>query len=133
MKLVLDEMWSPAIATELRRRGCDVVAAKEAAQSHYQHLTDTEFFHLAQAEGRIVLTDNIKDFEPIVRGYELRGEVYAGVIYTTRSQFDRSDPRIIGLMVRALEQLLASSAEDQLSNRRHFLQRLRPRTRGGGR
>lgn len=32
MKLVLDEMWSPAIAIELRKRGHDVIGAQEPAQ-----------------------------------------------------------------------------------------------------
>jgi len=56
VKLLLDEMWPPIIAAELRRRGHEVIAVAERAELHGQ--PDEVVFAAAQAEGRTLLTEN---------------------------------------------------------------------------
>lgn len=70
------------------------------------------------------MTDNIDDFEAPIVKCEQAGAAHHGVVYCTYSTFDRSDPRIVGRMVGALDALLRSqSAETEPFNRRHWLQR----------
>ena len=63
MRLLLDEMLSPAIARELRARGHDVEPV--AGNPHRQALSDSDVLALAQAEHRAIVTDNLRDFRPL--------------------------------------------------------------------
>ena len=63
MKLLLDEMLSPAIARELRSRGHDVQAI--AGHPEHEALSDPEVLALARAEHRAVVTNNLRDFRPL--------------------------------------------------------------------
>lgn len=62
--LVLDEMFSPAIATALRDLGHDVVAVAERAD--LRSMTDDDLFTWSAANHRWLLTENVKDFRPIM-------------------------------------------------------------------
>ena len=62
MKLLLDEMLSPAIARELRSRGHDVEAV--AGDPDREALSDPEVLALARAEHRALVTNNLRDFRP---------------------------------------------------------------------
>ena len=63
MKLLLDEMLSPAIARELRSRGHDVEPV--AGHPDREALSDPEVLALARAEHRAVVTNNLRDFRPL--------------------------------------------------------------------
>lgn len=63
MKLLLDEMLSPAIARELRARGHDAEAV--AGQPDRIALSDPDVLALARAEHRAVVTNNLRDFRPL--------------------------------------------------------------------
>jgi hypothetical protein len=63
VKLLLDEMLSPAIARELRSRGHDVTAV--AGNPDREALSDPEVLALARAEQRAVVTNNLRDFRPL--------------------------------------------------------------------
>ncbi len=63
MKLLLDEMLSPAIARELRSRGHDVEAV--AGDPDREALSDPEVLALARAEHRAPVTNNLRDFRPL--------------------------------------------------------------------
>lgn len=108
MKLVLNEMWSSEIARQLRLRGFDVVAATELPR-RYRSVPDHEFFRRAQDDERAVVTDNIRDFMMIVAEQASRAEPHCGVVFAARPAYDRADPRIVGKITRALEELLASN------------------------
>jgi predicted nuclease of predicted toxin-antitoxin system len=62
VKLLLDEMLSPAIARELRSRGHDV----ESITGHpdREARSDPEVLTLARAEHRAIVTNNLRDFRP---------------------------------------------------------------------
>lgn len=123
MRLLLDEMWTPRIAVELRRRGLDVIAIGEPAQAErYAGVADDLVFARAQEDGRTIVTDNIADFEIARREWERRGGAHHGVIYALNPPFNRHrSDRVIGQMVRALTHLLSQSVSDEPFNSAHFL------------
>ncbi|HEX2317957.1 MAG TPA: DUF5615 family PIN-like protein [Streptosporangiaceae bacterium] len=63
MKLLLDEMLSPAIARELCSRGYDVESV--AGHPGRESMSDAEVLALARAEHRAVVTTNVRDFRPL--------------------------------------------------------------------
>jgi Domain of unknown function (DUF5615) len=105
VKLVLNEMWSAEIARQLRGRGFDVVAAAEAPR-RYRGISDDEFFRRAQEDGRTVVTDNVRDFMPIVADRAGRGEPHCGVVFALRPTFDRARPGVVGAMTTAFDAFL---------------------------
>lgn len=47
MRLLLDEMWTPTIALELRKLGFDVIAISEPAHAgRYAGISDDESLHV---------------------------------------------------------------------------------------
>jgi len=123
MKLLLDEMWIPVIAIELRERGFDAVAINEPPHaSRFGGMADDEIFARAQEDGRTIVTDNVADYEKARRLWESRGLAHHGVIYALDPPFNRHrGDAVIGLMVRALERFLASSSEAEPFGGVHFL------------
>jgi predicted nuclease of predicted toxin-antitoxin system len=63
VKLLLDEMLTPAIARELRARGHDVEAV--AGHPDREALSDPEVMAIARAEHRAVVTNNLRDYRPL--------------------------------------------------------------------
>ena len=63
MRLLLDEMLSPAIARELRSHGHDVEAV--AGNPEHEALSDPDVLALARAQHRAVVTNNLRDFRPL--------------------------------------------------------------------
>ena len=63
MKALLDEHLSPQIAELLRGAGYDVLAV--ADRHDLVACSDRVVFEAATAEGRAVVTNNIKDFRPL--------------------------------------------------------------------
>jgi hypothetical protein len=68
VRLLLDEMLSPAIAGELRARGYDVEAIKEHADRSeigQRAYDDPQVLDLARLERRAIVTDNLVDMRPL--------------------------------------------------------------------
>lgn len=110
MKLLFDEMWTPTIASQLRERGFDAIAISEPAHTgRYAGIADDLVFERAQEDGRTVVTDNIADFEQARAVWESRGKRHSGLVYALNPPFNRHrGERVIGQMVKALTQFLAS-------------------------
>lgn len=88
VRLLLDEMFSPAIAAELRAFGHDVIAA--ADRSDLRSKSDEEIFAWASAEQRWLLTENVKDFRPIMLRALQAGSPGCGLLFTSSRAFPRS-------------------------------------------
>jgi hypothetical protein len=86
--LALDEMFSPAIATALRDRGHDVVAVAERA--NLRSMTDDDLFAWSAANHRWLLTENVKDFRPIMLRALQAGGTTTGLLFTSSRAFPRS-------------------------------------------
>jgi predicted nuclease of predicted toxin-antitoxin system len=117
MKLLLDEMFSPEIAEQLRTRGHDVVAVAE--DRVLRMAQDPTIFAAAQREGRTIVTENAGDFRALANAALQRGESHAGLILTSNRQFSRHDPRTLGRIVTALNDVLHTHAT--LSDSEHWL------------
>src|SRR5260370_8006238 len=63
-RLLLDEMFSPAIAAALRDLGQDVIAVAERGE--LRAMSDDDVFAWAISQRRWLLTQNVKDFRPIL-------------------------------------------------------------------
>jgi hypothetical protein len=109
LKLLLDEMYSDAIAIELRTRGHDVLSVKEARPS-LAGAPDDDVLRDASAQQRTLVTENVRDFRPLELVLFSSSGHHHGIVYTTNRQFPRGDAETIGRLVRALEALLEDPA-----------------------
>ena len=100
-RLLLDEMFSAVLAQGLRERGHDVLAVVEDPQ--LREVPDDVLYEIASAAGRRVVTENIKDFRPLLASGEGQG-----LLLTTRGRWPRSrrDP---GPLLAALDDWLVRS------------------------
>jgi predicted nuclease of predicted toxin-antitoxin system len=87
-RLLLDEMFSPVIAAALRDLGHDVTAIAE--QPALRAATDEEAFAFAAAQGQWLLTENVKDFQPILQQAMQAGTPAVGLLFTSSRAFPRS-------------------------------------------
>ena len=87
-RLLLDEMFSAAIAAALRDMGHDVIAVAE--RSEMRAMTDEEVFAWAASQGRWLLTENVKDFRPLLLRALQADISTAGILYTSNRAFPRS-------------------------------------------
>ncbi len=119
LKLLLDEMYPPAIAEQLRRRGHDADAV--AAKAELRALADPEIFAVAQHEQRVVVTENIDDFSAIADTHDRGGHPHHGLILLHPHRYPRGNARTIGRMVTALERLLHEQPGRTPTSLRHWL------------
>jgi hypothetical protein len=103
--LLLDEMFSPRLAEELRRRGHDVVAV--AVDPQLRVMSDAELHAWAGAQGRRIVTENVKDFRPLV-AQASEAAAAPGVLFTSSRSFPRSRHNL-GPLIDALAGWLGRS------------------------
>lgn len=114
MRVLLDEHYSCTIAEELRQRGVDAVAVQKE-RPELEGQDDEVLLRTATAEGRVVVTNNVRDYAPLVEDFGLRGETHFGVIFTDDATFPRTHAGV-GLIVRALIAFVEGSRGDDLVN-----------------
>lgn len=114
MRLLLDEHFTFTIAEELRRRGVDAVAI-QMEWPELEGQDDDAILRTATAERRVVVTNNVRDFAPLVEDFGLRGEMHFGVIFTDDATFPRTHAGV-GLIVRALGAFVEGAPDDDLLN-----------------
>ncbi|MGH3276633.1 MAG: DUF5615 family PIN-like protein [Streptosporangiaceae bacterium] len=78
----------PVIASALRDLGHDVIAVVE--QASLRALTDEEVFSFAAAQGRWLLTENVRDFQPILQQSLQARTAATGLLFTSSRAFPRS-------------------------------------------
>jgi len=104
VKLVLDEMHAPGIATTLREGSCDVVAV--AARPGLRGMSDVDLLTHATTEGRALVTENVADFMPLANQWSGEGKEHAGLIFTNPRRFDRATLAYPGNLIAALRGFL---------------------------
>jgi hypothetical protein len=114
LRLLLDEHYNSAIAEELRRRGVDAVAIQKE-RPDLEGQDDDALLRTATLERRVVVTNNVRDYAPLVEDFGLRGEMHFGVIFTDDATFPRTHAGI-GMMVRALAAFVEGVPDDDLLN-----------------
>ena len=106
-RLLIDEMFSPRIAAELVERGYDCRSV--AADPLLQQRPDDALFAVAVAEARILVTENVVDFERLRRDRVAEMADVPPLIYTSGSAFPR-DRRYVRRLVEALDGALKTDA-----------------------
>lgn len=119
MKLLIDEMYPPSIAEQLRDRKHDVEAVTERAE--LRALADAGLFTLAQQEQRAVVTENIADFSVIVDVCDQRGQAHFGLVLVPATRYPRGRSGTIGHMAAELDRLLGEHPEETPTSLRHWL------------
>jgi predicted nuclease of predicted toxin-antitoxin system len=120
LKLLLDEMWPPSVAIQLRARGHDVVAVAE--RGDLRGRADPEIFAAAQLEVRAVVTEDRGGFRPLARAALQSGGSHEGLILTSTRAFPRRHEATFHRLGAALDTLLRLDVA--LQNAEHWLERL---------
>jgi hypothetical protein len=81
-------MFSSAIAAELRALGHDVIAVAE--RPDLRSKSDEEIFAWVSADKRWLLTENVKDFRPVMLRPLSAGTPGCGLLFTSSLAFPRS-------------------------------------------
>lgn len=110
LKLLLDTHHSRLAAERLRAEGYDVIAAGDDVT--LASLTDEELLRAATREVRAAVTENVKDFDRIVRGWSATGEHHAGVVFTSPRRYQRATKAYPANLVTGLTALLAEPPPD---------------------
>jgi len=87
LRLLLDEMYAPTIASQLRLRGHDVVSFHELGDLLVTGASDADVLVAAQREERTLVTENVRDYRPLESALLADGSPHAGVVYTSNRQF----------------------------------------------
>ncbi|MHB1535686.1 MAG: DUF5615 family PIN-like protein [Acidimicrobiales bacterium] len=98
--LLLDEMFSPVMAAALVERGIDCLAV--ASRPLLRSLDDRDVIEAALDEGRILVTNNVGDFERLRRDRGANAIAVPGLIYTSDDAFPRNRT-FLGRVSAALE------------------------------
>lgn len=107
MKLLLDEMWPPAVAEALRQRGHDVVAV--AARRDLRGASDEAVVEAARTEGRVIVTENVVDYCQLQTAAMHAGRDYPSLILTNNEGWPRANPAMRGRLIKALDDLLTAN------------------------
>jgi hypothetical protein len=86
--LLLDEMFSDSIAQQLRAATHDVTSV--VADPALVALPDEQILAYATAQGRTLVTANIKDFVPLDGRYRAAGQSHAGLILVSTKTFPQN-------------------------------------------
>lgn len=106
MKLLLDEMWPPAVAAALRERGHDVVAVAE--RSDLRGKPDEVISAEALADARAIVTENVVDYRPLASAALRADRASPTLILTSNRTNPRASRRTAGRLVVALDTLLST-------------------------
>jgi predicted nuclease of predicted toxin-antitoxin system len=119
--LLLDEHYAPEIAASLRQRGHDVVTVAE--RPDLRGSADIAILAVAASEGRVVVTQNVRDFAALGARRLPGRKPHAGVVLVPRQRF-RGSRSGFGLLIRALAAFLdAHAVDEKLTGRVVWLER----------
>jgi len=110
LRLLLDEMYSGALARALRDVG---VEARTASDLGLGGRSDPDVFAAAAADGLKVLTENVADFVRIASEHVASGGHHHGVLVALSTRFSRR-PAGVGVLVAAIMAAAAEPVEDRI-------------------
>lgn len=110
MKLLLDEMYPPALADALGEAGIDAVTV---ADLRLTGTPDLEVFAAARAEGRAVLTENVADFTRLAAEHATSGDDHAGLLIALSSRFSRR-PAGLKPLAAAIQKVTDENIDDRV-------------------
>lgn len=98
--LLLDEHYSQAIAAALSAQGHDVLAV--VSSSDLRGSSDPELFRWAAANGRRLVTENVKDFRPLLMEALAAGTAFAPLLLVPPRRFPRGRGDRTAVIVAAI-------------------------------
>ncbi|MEQ6896039.1 DUF5615 family PIN-like protein [Microbacterium sp. KR10-403] len=104
--LLLDEHYGEAIAIALRERGHDVVSV--VADDELRGAPDADVFRVAAASHRRIVTENIKDFRPLLMDAAAQGAPFAALLLVPPRRFPRGRGDRSAVIIAALHEWLAA-------------------------
>jgi hypothetical protein len=108
LKLLLDEMYSDALAGALADVGIEATMVRAAALAGR---SDYDVFLHAVDEGRTLLTENVGDFAGIAAEHSAAGRRHPGVLIALSSRFSRR-PEGRQAIVRAISATSGTAIDD---------------------
>ncbi len=115
VRLYFDRHIMARLAVDLCGRGFDVLTTEEAG---HDTAPDEDQLAFATAQGRAILTFNIRDFAPLHEEWQAAGRPHAGIIVS-----QQLGSRQYGLLLERMLRLLNHfSAEEMVSNFVHLEQ-----------
>ena len=87
-RLLLDQMFAPELAAELRRRGHRVTAVAETLA--LRAMNDPALFEWAAGNSEWLLTENVKDFRPLLVAAQADDHPFVNLLLTSSRSFPRS-------------------------------------------
>jgi hypothetical protein len=114
VKLLLDEMYPPALAHALCAAGIETTTV---ADLHLRGSSDPEVFAAAIAGGYMLLTENVGDFTRITAEHGTSGGHHHGLLIALSSRFSR---RPAG--ARPLTEAITAISDQDLSDRVIYLE-----------
>jgi len=109
VRLLLDEHYASEVASALRDRGYDVIAVTE--RQDLRRRMDIAILVAAAEAGRVVVTEDAKDFMPIGLRRLPSRQPHWGIVLVSPHAFPRSRNGF-GLLIRALDALLIDHPGD---------------------
>jgi hypothetical protein len=110
LKVLLDEMYPPALAEALRADG---IEASTAADAGLPGRSDADLLAAAVAEGYVVLTENVADFARLASEHLTTGGHHPGVLIALSSRFSRR-PGGIPTIAAAVGAAATTPLEDRI-------------------
>lgn len=98
--LLLDEHYSDEIASSLRNAGHDVIAV--VADPELRAQPDDEIYRRASESGRRIVTENVKDFRPLLQQAYPKDEWIASLLLVPPGRFPRGSGRRSAVISAAL-------------------------------
>lgn len=114
MKLLLDEMYPPALADALRSGG---VEASTATELGLAGRSDPDILAAAAAGGYVLLTENVSDFARLAGECLTSGAHHPGVLIALSSRFSRRPAGIV-----AITAAVSAVAHENLADRLIYLE-----------
>ena len=105
MRLLLDEMHSPAIAEALVAQGWDVIAV--AAEPSLRGSSDAELFEHVSSSGQILVTENVGDFSVLHTDWLVSDRPCPALVFTNPKRFNRASLAYPGDLIAALDIFLS--------------------------
>lgn len=96
----------------LRARGVDVTTAVDEGMIERD---DAEHLDYATAQGRVLYTFNVGDFNRLHKEYLTQGKNHAGIILAPQQRYS------VGEQMRRLLRLMATKSADNMKNNVEFL------------
>ena len=110
MKLLIDEMYPPALAGALRSAG---IEAYTVAERGLAGRADLDILAYSEAEGFVLLTENVADFTRLAAERLTAGMHHPGVLIALSSRFSRR-PNGIRKIAKAVCDLTEVPLQDRL-------------------